>query len=60
MTNLEDGGHWNAGGPKVYSEDDLSSAIEAGVLSTETAIQLRRHVLEARNVPVADEEYNKL
>lgn len=60
MSNTEQGGYWNTGGPTTYSEADLTSAIEAGVLPVETAIQLRRHVAELQNVPVADEEYFRL
>lgn len=60
MSNTEQGGYWNTGGPASYSEADLTSAIEAGVLPVETAIQLRRHVAELQNAPVADEEYFRL
>ena len=60
MEKGEEGAYWNNGGPKVYSEEDLTSAIEAGVLPVETAIRVREHVARLRNVPAADEEYFRL
>ena len=61
MTNTEEeGGYWNTGGPKVYSEDDLTSAVEVGVLPVETARHIRRHVAGLHAIPPADEEYFRL
>ena len=60
MPNTEHDGYWNTGGPAIYSESDLTSAIEAGMLPVETAIRIRRHVAGLRNIPVADEEYFRL
>ena len=57
---MENDTYWNTGGPKLYSEDDLTSAIEADIISTETAILLRQHVVGLQNIPVADEEHFRL
>jgi hypothetical protein len=50
---------WNVGGPKAYTEEDINSAIDAGVISEESAVALAQHVL-AKSAPVADEEYFRL
>ncbi|GHU04427.1 hypothetical protein FACS1894205_2650 [Alphaproteobacteria bacterium] len=52
--------YWNLGGPKIYSEADIDSAVAAGVLSGEDARRLRRHVLAAKAPLSADEEYFRL
>lgn len=44
----------------MYSNDDLNSAVEAGVFSSETAEQFRQHVAAQRNTPTADEENFRL
>ncbi|MGB5077530.1 MAG: hypothetical protein WBO17_08635 [Sphingorhabdus sp.] len=44
----------------MYSENDLQSAVEAGVLSREAADSLRRHADGLRQTPVADEEHFRL
>lgn len=60
QTTSESGAYWNAGGPKVYSEADIESAISAGAMTTDSAAALRRHVVGTPAVPVADEEYFRL
>jgi hypothetical protein len=44
----------------MYSESDLAGAVEAGVLSPETAEALRNHVAATRAAPAVDEEHFKL
>jgi hypothetical protein len=44
----------------MYSEDDLQSAIAAGVISSEAAEALRTHVAGLRSAPVVDEENFRL
>jgi len=41
----------------MYSESDIQSAVEAGVMTPETAAALRAHVAARRHMPVADEEH---
>ena len=52
--------YWNAGGPRVYSEADLTGAIDAGILPPETAIRLKQHVLGKQLAPQANEEFFRL
>ena len=52
--------HWNAGGPKVYTEDDLTSAVAAGILPSAVAVAIKHHVIEKQSAPAADEEYFRL
>jgi len=44
----------------MYSEEDLSSAIEAGVLSEQTAQAFREYVAGMRHAPAVDEEHFRL
>lgn len=44
----------------MYSEDDLASAIKAGVISEETAAAFRAHVASTQVTPAVDEEYFRL
>ncbi len=44
----------------MYSEDDLNSAVHAGVISEAMAAAFRSHVAAGRQTPVADEEYFRL
>ena len=44
----------------MYTEDDLNSAVQAGVMTDDTAIAFRAHVAAGRQTPVADEEYFRL
>lgn len=44
----------------MYSEEDIASAIAAGVLTVETAEALRRHVAQLRSAPAIDEEQFRL
>lgn len=44
----------------MYSEDDLVSAIRAGVITEEAAAAFRRHVAQSRQAPAVDEEYVRL
>ena len=44
----------------MYSEEDLASAVKAGVLSEDTADAFRRHVAQISRSPVADEERFRL
>ena len=53
-------GHWNQGGLKSYSEEDIDAAIAAGALSEEAARKLKEHVLASASAPAADEEYFRL
>jgi len=42
---------------RMYSEEDLSSAVSAGVLTEEAAQAFRSHVARLRNAPSVDEEH---
>lgn len=44
----------------MYSESDIRTAIEAGILTPETADALRRHVEDKRHMAAADEEHFRL
>jgi len=44
----------------MYSEEDLASAVKAGVMTEETAKAFRLHVAQARSTPAVDEEYFRL
>ncbi|WP_448661679.1 hypothetical protein ACG3SL_13510 [Sphingomonas sp. CJ20] len=44
----------------MYSESDLASAVEAGVISPETANAIRNHVAATRAAPAVDEESFRL
>lgn len=44
----------------MYSEEDLSSAIKAGVLTEEAVTAFRQHVAQKQHAPVVDEEYFRL
>lgn len=44
----------------AYSDEDLNSAVSAGVLSEEAAAALRAHVSELRHMPRGDEENFRL
>lgn len=44
----------------MYSESDLQSAVEAGVMTREAADALRTHANGLRTAPVADEEHFRL
>ncbi|WP_428311243.1 hypothetical protein [Hydrocarboniphaga sp.] len=44
----------------MYSEDDLASAIKAGVISSETAAALRAHVEQRHHTSAADDEQFRL
>ena len=44
----------------MYSEDDLESAVTAGVLTPEAAAAFRTHATQLRSAPVADEEHFRL
>ena len=46
--------------PAMYSEDDLESAVTAGVLTPEAAAAFRTHVTQLRSAPVGDEEHFRL
>ena len=48
------------GGPPVYSNDDLNSAVAAGALSAEAADALRAHIAVQRQAPLQDEENFRL
>src|SRR4051812_19542679 len=45
---------------RMYSEDDIESAIKAGVLSEQTAAAFRAHAAQRSQVVVADEEQFRL
>ena len=44
----------------MYSEVDLNSAVEAGVISPEAAAAFRNHISSIRAAPIADEEHFRL
>ena len=44
----------------MYTDQDLESAIQAGVISDATVAALRAHVAVGRQMPVADEEHFRL
>ena len=52
--------YWNANGPKVYSEADIDAAIEAGIISSESARGLKDLVLLSSDSSLVDEEYFRL
>jgi len=52
--------YWNANGPKVYSEADIDAAIEAGIISRESARGLKDLVLLSSDSSRVDEEYFRL
>lgn len=44
----------------MYSEEDITSAVKAGILTEETALAFRNHVLGDNSAPVIDEESFRL
>ncbi|HIV73252.1 MAG TPA: hypothetical protein H9903_20125 [Candidatus Aquabacterium excrementipullorum] len=44
----------------MYTDEDLSSAVAAGILSRETADHFRNHVEHIRRTPAVDEEHFRL
>lgn len=44
----------------MYTEEDIASAIRAGVLTDETATAFRSHVAQFKSGPAVDEEYFRL
>ena len=44
----------------MYTEDDLTSAIQAGILTGETAAAFRAHVVQLKSTPAIDEEHFRL
>lgn len=44
----------------MYTEDDLNSAVQAGVMTEATAAAFRSHVAAGHHSPVVDEEYFRL
>ena len=44
----------------MYSEIELSNAVEAGVLTPEAAAAFRNHVAAGRSAPAVDEEHFRL
>lgn len=44
----------------MYSEDDLASAVKAGVLTEEAVNAFRLHIAHSKKSPVVDEEYFRL
>jgi hypothetical protein len=48
------------GREKIYTEDDLQSAVQAGVLSADAADALRGHAVSRRATPFVDEEHFRL
>lgn len=44
----------------VYSEDDIDSAVSAGVITAEVAAAFRAHVASTRHSPAVDEEHFRL
>ena len=44
----------------MYTEEDIASAVDAGILSHETAQALREHVAGLRQAPAVDEEHFRL
>ena len=46
--------------PTMYSDDDIDSAVVAGVLTEEAAREFRTHVATLKNTPVVDEEHFRL
>ena len=44
----------------MYSNEDLQSAVDAGVLSAQSAAAFKAHVARQRQLPAADEEYFRL
>lgn len=44
----------------MYSESDIQSAVDAGIMPAETAAALREHVAAKRQMPAADEEHFRL
>ncbi|MBQ0720390.1 MAG: hypothetical protein KBT88_02620 [Gammaproteobacteria bacterium] len=41
----------------MYSDEDLASAVKAGVLSSDAVTALRQHVAELRKAPAVDDEH---
>lgn len=44
----------------MYSEEDLASAVRAGVLTDEAVTAFRSHVAQLKNAPAVDEEHFRL
>ena len=44
----------------MYTDDDLNAAVQAGVLTEDSAVAFRAHVVAGRQTPAADEEYFRL
>jgi hypothetical protein len=44
----------------MYTEEDLNSAVQAGIMTDATATAFRAHVVAGRHTPVVDEEYFRL
>lgn len=44
----------------MYSEEDIDSAVDAGILSAQAAAAFRAHVAERQHAPAVDEEHFRL
>ena len=44
----------------MYSDDELESAVQAGVMTSQTATAFRTYVAQKRATPIVDEEYFRL
>lgn len=44
----------------MYSDDDIESAVESGVMTAEAAATFRAYVVQKRATPIVDEEYFRL
>lgn len=44
----------------MYSEEDIASAVEAGILTEDTAAAFRLHVAQLQRTPAVDEEHFRL
>lgn len=44
----------------MYSEEDIASAVKAGILTEETATAFRSHVAQQKGAPAVDEEHFRL
>ncbi|SVB12999.1 uncharacterized protein METZ01_LOCUS165853, partial [marine metagenome] len=41
----------------MYTDDDIESAVEAGILTDDNAAAFRGHVSERRGAPLVDDEH---
>ena len=41
----------------MYTDDDIESAVEAGILTDDSAAAFRGHVSERRDAPIMDDEH---